>query len=150
MNREINIQINPLSDIALYEQIAEQLKQLIVSGALAEHAPLPSVRGLAQTLEVSVITTRRAYTELEQQGYVITTPAKGTFVSYRYKNRLKELGLLKLDEILSNAAYLAQALQIDEQELLKKLSAHCARAQEHTYTDPGQTRQLLTQFIRSR
>ena len=111
---------------------------------------MPSVRGLAQTLEVSVITTRRAYTELEQQGYVITTPAKGTFVSYRYKNRLKELGLLKLDEILSNAAYLAQALQIDEQELLKKLSAHCARAQEHTYTDPGQTRQLLTQFIRSR
>ncbi|MBQ2777369.1 MAG: GntR family transcriptional regulator [Peptococcaceae bacterium] len=150
MNREINIQINPLSDIALYEQIAEQLKQLIVSGTLAEHAPLPSVRGLAQALEVSVITTRRAYTELEQQGYVITTPAKGTFVSYRYKNRLKELGLLKLDEILSNAAYLAQALQIDEQELLKKLSAHCARAQEHTYTDPGQTRQLLTQFIRSR
>jgi len=150
MSREINIQINPLSDIALYEQIAEQLKQLIVSGTLAEHAPLPSVRGLAQTLEVSVITTRRAYTELEQQGYVITTPAKGTFVSYRYKNRLKELGLLKLDEILSNAAYLAQALQIDEQELLKKLSAHCARAQEHAYTDPGQTRQLLTQFIRSR
>ena len=50
MHMNLNIQINPLSDIALYEQITEQLKQFILSGTLAEHAPLPSVRGLAQML----------------------------------------------------------------------------------------------------
>ncbi len=150
MQREmINIKINPVSDIALYEQISEQLKHLIVSGALAEHSPLPSVRGLAQALEVSVITTRRAYTELEQQGYVITTPAKGTFVSYRYKDRLRELGMLKLEELLSNAAHLAKALEINETDLHAQLSAHYAYVQEHDY-NPVKARQIVTQFIRNR
>ena len=149
MNIQLNLQINPLSDIALYEQIAEQIKQQILSGALAEHAPLPSVRGLAQMLGISVITTRRAYTELEQQGYVLTIPAKGTFVSYGYRDRLKELGMLKLDEMLSNVAHLAKALQIDEAELLSLLSARYAYVQEHDY-NPLKARQILTQFIRNR
>ena len=149
MNIQLNLQINPLSDIALYEQIAEQLKQQILSGALAEHTPLPSVRGLAQMLGISVITTRRAYTELEQQGYVLTIPAKGTFVSYRYRERLKELGMLKLDELLSNVAHLAKVLQIDEAELAAMLSNHCAYVQEHEY-NPLKARQILTQFIRNR
>ena len=149
MNIQLNLQINPLSDIALYEQIAEQIKQQILSGALAEHAPLPSVRGLAQMLGISVITTRRAYTELEQQGYVLTIPAKGTFVSYGYRDRLKELGMLKLDELLSNVAHLAKVLQIDEAELAAMLSNHCAYVQEHEY-NPLKARQILTQFIRNR
>ena len=149
MNIQLNLQINPLSDIALYEQIAEQIKQQILSGALAEHTLLPSVRGLAQMLGISVITTRRAYTELEQQGYVLTIPAKGTFVSYRYRERLKELGMLKLDELLSNVAHLAKVLQIDEAELAAMLSNHCAYVQEHEY-NPLQARQILTQFIRNR
>lgn len=149
MNIQLNLQINPLSDIALYEQIAEQIKQQILSGALAEHAPLPSVRGLAQMLGISVITTRRAYTELEQQGYVLTIPAKGTFVSYGYRDRLKELGMLKLDEMLSNVAHLAKVLQIDEAELAAMLSNHCAYVQEHEY-NPLKARQIVTQFIRNR
>jgi len=149
MNIQLNLQINPLSDIALYEQIAEQIKQQILSGALAEHTLLPSVRGLAQMLGISVITTRRAYTELEQQGYVLTIPAKGTFVSYSYRDRLKELGMLKLDEMLSNVAHLAKVLQIDEAELAAMLSNHCAYVQEHEY-NPLKARQILTQFIRNR
>ena len=149
MNIQLNLQINPLSDIALYEQIAEQIKQQILSGALAEHTLLPSVRGLAQMLGISVITTRRAYTELEQQGYVLTIPAKGTFVSYSYRDRLKELGMLKLDEMLSNVAHLAKVLQIDEAELVAMLSNHCAYVQEHEY-NPLKARQILTQFIRNR
>ncbi|MBO5429904.1 MAG: GntR family transcriptional regulator, partial [Peptococcaceae bacterium] len=107
------------------------------------------VRGLAQMLGISVITTRRAYTELEQQGYVLTIPAKGTFVSYGYRDRLKELGMLKLDEMLSNVAHLAKALQIDEAELAAMLSNHCAYVQEHEY-NPLKARQILTQFIRNR
>ena len=149
MRTELYIQIDPLSEVALYEQITEQLKQLILTGTLAEHTPLPSVRGLAQMLGISVITTRRAYTELEQQGYVLTIPAKGTFVSYGYRDRLKELGMLKLDEMLSNVAHLAKVLQIDEAELAAMLSNHCAYVQEHEY-NPLKARQILTQFIRNR
>lgn len=152
MNTTINIQINPLSDIALYEQIAEQLKQQIIAGTLAEHTPLPSVRGLAQMLGISVITTRRAYTELEQQGYVLTVPAKGTFVSFRYQERLKELGLAKLNEILSDAAYLAQALEFDYDTYQSLAVAHYAHAQEHAYGQYNQlkARQAISKFIRNR
>ena len=78
MRTELYIQIDPLSEVALYEQIAEQLKHLILTGTLAEHTPLPSVRGLAQMLGISVITTRRAYTELEAQGYVLTLDFPGS------------------------------------------------------------------------
>lgn len=149
MGKEFNIQINPLSDIALYEQIAEQLRQLILSGTLAEHTPLPSVRGLAQMLGISVITTRRAYTELEQQGYVLTIPAKGTFVSYRYRERLRELGALKLNEIMEYAAYLAQALELDEKEFLQQAATHYTYAREHEYNQM-KARKLLSDFIRNR
>ena len=147
MRKELYIQINPLSDIALYEQIAEQLKQLILSGTLAEHTPLPSVRGLAQMLGISVITTRRAYTELEQQGYVRTIPAKGTFVSYQYRERLTELGLIRLNEMITDMAYLAKALQVDEAALLSQVASHYEYVQDHDY-DPIKARQAISKFIR--
>ncbi len=149
MQTNINIQINTLSDIALYEQIAEQLKQQIIGGTLEEHTLLPSVRGLAQLLGVSVITTRRAYTELERQGYVITLPAKGTFVSYRYREKLIELGMAKLNEMISDAAYLAKALEIDEKTLLHQVATHYEYVQEHEYNQ-AKARQILSQFIRNR
>ena len=147
MHMNLNIQINPLSDIALYEQITEQLKQFILSGTLAEHTPLPSVRGLAQMLGISVITTRRAYTELERQGYVITVPAKGTFVSYRYRERLKELGIIRLEEMLTDLVYLAQALEIDEKTLTEQITSHYAYAQNYEY-NPIKARQAISKFIR--
>ena len=113
----MNIQVNIASGVALYEQIANQLKQLIVTGELPEGYPLPSVRALAQELGVSVITTRRAYTELEQEGYVVTTPAKGTFVSHRYTDRLKELGLRRLSELVDDLVYLARSLDVTSEQL---------------------------------
>ena len=149
MRKEIYIEIDPLSEVALYEQIAEQLKHLILTGSLAEHTPLPSVRGLAQMLDISVITTRRAYTELEAQGYVHTIPAKGTFVSYRYRERIKELGILRLNELLSDSAYLAQALEIDKESYLAQAAALFDLAQKFDYNQP-QTRQAISKFIRNR
>ena len=149
MHMNLNIQINPLSDVALYEQITEQLKQFILSGTLAEHTPLPSVRGLAQMLGISVITTRRAYTELERQGYVITIPAKGTFVSYRYRERLKELGIIRLEEMLTDLVYLAQALELDKESFLAQAAAHFDHAQEFEY-DHLKARQAISKFIRNR
>ena len=149
MKKELFLQIDPLSEVALYEQIAEQLKQLILTGSLAEHTPLPSVRGLAQMLDISVITTRRAYTELESQGYVITIPAKGTFVSYRYRERLKELGILRLNELLSDSSYLAQALEMDKESFLAQAAAHFDHAQKFEYNQL-KARQAISKFIRNR
>lgn len=73
----MDIEVITTSDVALYEQIATQVKKLIINGTLQEGDPLPSVRALAQELGVSAITTRRAYTELEQEGYVFTAPGEG-------------------------------------------------------------------------
>ncbi len=120
----MDIQINAASGIPLYEQISEQIKQLILAGELSDGSLLPSVRILAQQLGVSVITTRRAYTELEQEGYVITTPAKGTFVSHRYNERLRELGYIRLSELIDDLIYLAIALEIEPQQLSELLGEH--------------------------
>lgn len=120
----MQIEINTASGVALYEQIATQLKQLIVSGALPEEYPLPSVRALARDLGVSIITTRRAYTELEREGYVVTTPAKGTFVSSRFHERLRELGLIRMSEIIDDLVYLARSMRITPEQLAELVAEH--------------------------
>ena len=74
------IRIQPSSTIPIYEQIAEQMKTLISNGILEPGAPLPSIRALAKELKISVITTKRAYTELEQEGFIETIASKGSFV----------------------------------------------------------------------
>ena len=122
----MNLQINTASGVALYEQIAEQLKERIVAGELPDSYPLPSVRALATELGVSVISTRRAYTELEREGYVVTTPAKGTFVSSRYTERLRELGLMKLSEQIDDLVYLARAMNVSSAQLAELVAEHYA------------------------
>lgn len=141
----MDIHTNISSGVALYEQIAEQIKQLIVKGELAEGEPLPSVRALAQQLGVSVITTRRAYTELEQEGYVVTTPAKGTFVSHRYNERLREMGYIKLSELIDDIVYLARAVNINQEQLQELVSEH------YTYVDANPDgKAKLAQLLRKR
>lgn len=131
----MNIQVSALSNVALYEQIANQIKAQIIDGTLQEGALLPSVRCLAQELGVSMITTRRAYTDLERDGYVFTAPAKGTFVSHRFVEHLEELGLLKLQEVVEDAVYLAKLLNVDEQQLASLVAQRYAavnpRADNH-------------------
>ena len=127
----MDIQIITTSDVALYEQIANQVKKLIINGTLEEGDPLPSVRALAQDLGVSAITTRRAYTELEQEGYVFTAPAKGTFVSHRYIERLRELGMMKLGEMVDDMVYLAQAMEVDQTQLQELVAARFAEAKKN-------------------
>lgn len=141
----MKIQVNIASGIALYEQIASQLKQLIVTGELPEGYPLPSVRALAQELGVSVITTRRAYTELEQEGYVVTTPAKGTFVSHRYTDRLKELGLMRLSELVDDLVYMARSLGVTSEQLAEFVVDHY----EYVSANPDE-KAKLAQMLRNR
>lgn len=77
----MHIYIRPQSESPIYQQIVSQIKQQIASGELASGAALPSMRALAQELRISVITTKRAYEELEREGLILTRPGRGSFVA---------------------------------------------------------------------
>lgn len=76
----MNLRIEPKSGVPIYEQIVRQLKEEIINGGLKEGEGLPSIRSLAADLKISVITTKRAYEELEQEGMIYSVPGKGFFV----------------------------------------------------------------------
>jgi len=76
----LNIFIDNKSGVPIYDQIYTQIKTQIINGSIAEDAALPSIRNLAKDLHISVITTKRAYDELEKEGFIYTVPAKGCFV----------------------------------------------------------------------
>ena len=103
----MNINISNTSTIPLYEQIQTQIKSQILSGSLTPGEGLPSIRNLAKELKVSIITTKRAYEELEKDGFIETVVGKGTFVSNQNTERLKEITLYnlenKLEEIIKQA-----------------------------------------------
>lgn len=87
----------------IYEQIADQIKEQIMSGALAAGDALPSMRLLAKDLRISVITTKRAYEELERAGFLENVPGKGCFVAPQNRELLREAQLRKVEEHLSQA-----------------------------------------------
>ena len=103
----LNISISNTSTIPLYEQIQSQIKNQILNGSLKPGEGLPSIRNLAKELKVSIITTKRAYEELEKDGFIETVIGKGTFVSNQNTERLKEFTLYeienKLEEIIKQA-----------------------------------------------
>ena len=103
----MNINISNTSTIPLYEQIQTQIKSQILNGSLTPGEGLPSIRNLAKELKVSIITTKRAYEELEKEGFIETIVGKGTFVSHQNTERLKEITLYnienKLEEIIKQA-----------------------------------------------
>ena len=103
----MNINISNTSTIPLYEQIQTQIKSQILNGSLQAGDGLPSIRNLAKELKVSIITTKRAYEELEKDGFIETIIGKGTFVSNQNTERLKEITLYnlenKLEEIIKQA-----------------------------------------------
>ena len=87
----------------IYEQISDQIKEQIMSGALAAGDALPSMRLLAKDLRISVITTKRAYEELERAGFLDNVPGKGCFVAPQNRELLREAQLRKIEEHLSQA-----------------------------------------------
>lgn len=99
----INIIIANSSDKPIYEQISAQMKDLIIRGELAEAALLPSIRTLAKELQISVITTKRAYDELERDGFIVTVPGKGSYVAAQNKELLKETRMRIVEEKLTEA-----------------------------------------------
>ncbi len=87
----------------IYEQITDQIKEQIMTGALAAGDALPSMRLLAKELRISVITTKRAYEELERDGFLENVPGKGCFVAPQNKELLREAQLRRVEEKLSQA-----------------------------------------------
>ena len=100
----------------IYEQIAAQLRRQILSGALAPGEALPSIRALAKDLRISVITTKRAYEELERDGFLENVPGKGCFVAPQNRELLREAQLRRVEEKLTQAVEEARkgAFSLDE------------------------------------
>lgn len=109
--------IDNYSGAPIYQQIVEQLKGQVLSGMLEPDAPLPSIRNLAKDLRISVITTKRAYEELERLGLVYTVPGKGCFVSGQSTQALQEAHLREIEVHLKAACQLARSGGIDKQTL---------------------------------
>lgn len=103
----------------IYQQIYNQVKNAILSGELREGDMLPSIRALAKDLRISVITTKRAYEELEQGGYIYTAAGKGCFVSQKSSGMVYEEHLKKIEEHMSEIARLAGSSGITEGQLIE-------------------------------
>ena len=105
----------------IYEQIADQVKEQILSGTLSAGDALPSMRVLAKELRISVITTKRAYDELEADGFLYTVAGKGCFVAEPDLALFREQSLHLLEDHLAAAAELARTCGLSESELAELL-----------------------------
>lgn len=112
----MNIIISTSSDKPIYEQIAYQIKTNILNGSLKEGDMLPSIRALAKDLKISVITTKRAYEDLQKEGFISTMSGKGTFVSSTNKEKLKEQNFKILEKKLIECISIAKASDISLEE----------------------------------
>lgn len=110
------------SSIPLYEQITKQLKEQILQGKLEQGSLLPSIRLMAKELRVSIITVKRAYEELEQEGFVETTPGKGTYVSLDNKERLMEIRISQIEEKLEDAVSSAKNIGMNLEDLVERVT----------------------------
>ena len=113
----MTIIIDNRSGQPIYDQIAEQLRRQILEGSLEQGAALPSIRNLARDLRVSVITTKRAYEELEVEGLIDTVPGKGSFVAQAGPGLLREENLRRIEEHMLEIRRLAQASGLQEADL---------------------------------
>ncbi|MDY2695070.1 GntR family transcriptional regulator [Gemmiger sp.] len=105
----------------IYAQIARQIKQQILSGQLRAGEPLPSIRLLAKELRISVITTKRAYEELEADGFIVTQAGRGSFVAAQNPALLREEHLKKMESCLQNAVDAARLGGISCEEACETL-----------------------------
>lgn len=109
------------SGIPIYQQIADQFREDILSGKLKHGEYLPSIRGLAKDLRISVITTMKAYEELEHQGLVTAVQGKGYYVNAQDSEMLREQHMRKMEEHLMNAISAAKVAGITDEELVMVL-----------------------------
>lgn len=115
----MNIFIDNRSGVPIYDQIYTQIKSQIINGTLQEDEPLPSIRSLAKDLRISVITTKRAYDELEKEGFIYTVPAKGCFVARKNVELLREENLKKIEEHMQEIIKLAISCNLSKDDVIE-------------------------------
>ena len=113
----MKILISNSSKLPIYEQIVNSIKEAIVQGELAPNEKLPSIRSLAKDLNISVITTKRAYEELENQGFIETVGGKGCYVSFFNKELVYEEKLKEIEEKLQEVLAIARSIKLDKSEI---------------------------------
>ena len=111
------IKLSNNSDQPIYEQITDQLKQAILAGVLVTGDALPSIRALAKELQISVMTTKRAYSDLERDGFIETIAGKGSYVSQRNQDFLREELIRQIEVHLTKAVSVAKLANIDKNSL---------------------------------
>ena len=115
----MNIFIDNKSGAPIYDQIYSQIKNQIISGDLKEDEALPSIRNLAKDLRISVVTTKRAYDELEREGFIYTIAAKGCFVAPKNVELLREENLKKIEEYMQKINQLAAYCNLSKEDLIE-------------------------------
>ena len=118
----MKIIVSNRSGVPIYEQIKEQIKAAIFSGDLREDDLLPSIRQLARDLKISVITTTRAYSDLEQEGFIASVQGKGSYVLPRNTELARENAMHKMEDGLSIAISAAKAEDITKAEVIERLN----------------------------
>ena len=117
----MKIVISNTSDIPLYQQIKDQIKDAILKNELVEGDPLPSIRSFANDLQVSVLTIRRVYEELEQEGFVKNVQGRGCFVMGRGSELMREQLICKVENGLTDAIKAARIANLPNEELHRLL-----------------------------
>lgn len=117
----MDIKISNAGGVPIYEQIAAQIKAKVISGELREGDALPSMRLLAKELRISVITTKRAYEELEREGFIVSMTGKGSFVAGRDLEFVREEQLRQIEEHMAAIAELATSCKLSFDELVEML-----------------------------
>lgn len=115
----MNLYIDNRSGAPIYDQIYTQIKNQIIGGDLQADQALPSIRNLAKDLRISVITTKRAYEELEREGFIYTLPGKGCFVAPKNVELLREETLKQIEAHMEEIGRLAATCQLTREELLE-------------------------------
>lgn len=117
----MDIKISNAGGVPIYEQIVSQIKAKIIAGELREGDALPSMRLLAKELRISVITTKRAYEELEREGFIVSMTGKGSFVAGRDLEFVREEQLRQIEEHMAAIAELAASCKLSFDELVEML-----------------------------
>ena len=117
----MHIFIDNKSGAPIYDQIYSQIKSQIISGELEQDQMLPSIRGLAKDLRISFITTKRAYDELEKEGFLYTIPAKGCYVAPKNVELLREETLKKIEDHIDQILKLAASCNLSKDDIVSMI-----------------------------
>lgn len=115
----MNFIISNSSEIPIYEQIKKEIKKAISTNELKENAMLPSIRNLAKDLRISILTVKKAYDELEQEGYLKTVQGKGSFVIARNQELVKEEQMRKMEKHIEEAVQIAKKTNTEKKQLIE-------------------------------